>query len=119
MEMPLDWLGTLAAHARKRDAVTISTVHKIKGAERRVIDLGPTSRGKSQREQLEEASQKIETLQTVRIEVEQLDALLNVVGELVTERTRVSAISRVLERRYRGDESVQALAETCDRLVRG
>ena len=26
-----------AAHARKRDAVTISTVHKIKGAERRVI----------------------------------------------------------------------------------
>ncbi|MCH7511246.1 MAG: Hpt domain-containing protein, partial [Chloroflexi bacterium] len=86
--------------------------------ERRVIDLGPTSRGKSQREQLELASQKIETLQTVRIEVEQLDALLNVVGELVTERTRVSAISRVLELRYRGDESVQSLAGTCDRLGR-
>lgn len=89
------------------------------GAERRVIDLGPTSRGKSQREQLEEASQKIETLQTIRIDVDQLDALLNVVGELITERTRVSAISRVLELRYRGDETVQSLAETCDRLVRG
>ena len=88
-------------------------------AEQRVIDLGLKARGKSPREQLELASQKIETLQTVRIEVDQLDALLNVVGELVTERTRVSAISRVLERRYRGDETVQSLAETCDRLVRG
>ncbi len=77
----------------------------------RVIDLGPEARGKSDREQLEIASQKIETLQTIRIDVDRLDALMNLVGELVIDRTRISQITKALQIRYRGDEVVQSLEE--------
>jgi len=79
--------------------------------DQRVIDLGPAARGKSEREQLEAASQKIETLQTVRIDVDRLDALMNLVGELVIDRTRVAQITKALQSRYRGDEAVQSLEQ--------
>lgn len=80
-------------------------------ADRRVIDLGPAARGADVREQLAMASQKIETLQTVRIDVERLDSLMNLVGELVIDRTRVSRITRALQARYGGDEAVKSLEQ--------
>lgn len=85
---------------------------------KRVIDLGPEARGKSQREQLEMAAEKIWTLQTVRIDVEQLDALMNMIGELAIDRTRIIQISRVLLSRYKEDELVQALGETSAHVVK-
>ena len=88
------------------------------GAERRVVDLGAEVRGKTEREQLEVAGQKIETMQTVRIDVDRLDALMNLVGELVIDRTRVSQIMKVLQSQYREDELVQALAETATHIVK-
>jgi two-component system chemotaxis sensor kinase CheA len=87
-------------------------------AERRVIDLGAEVRGKTEREQLEVAAQKIETMQTVRIDVDRLDALMNLVGELVIDRTRVSQIMKVLQAQYREDELVQALADTSTHIVK-
>lgn len=80
--------------------------------ERRAIDLGPEARGKSQQEMLEMASQKIETMQTVRIDVERLDQLMNLVGELVIDRTRISQLSRTLNSTYKEDEQVRVLSET-------
>ena len=80
--------------------------------ERRVIDLGTEARGREEREQLEMAAEKVETLQTVRIDVERLDALMNLVGELVIDRTRVTQITRTLRSRHKEDELIQILAET-------
>jgi two-component system chemotaxis sensor kinase CheA len=87
-------------------------------ADRRVIDLGAEARGRSQREQLELAAQKIETLQTVRIDVDRLDDLMNMVGELVIDRTRVSQISKALQSRYREDELTHALSDTTLHIVK-
>ena len=88
------------------------------GDEQRTIDLGHAARGKDPRAQLEIASQKIETLQTVRIDVERLDALMNMVGELAIDRTRIAQISKALQSEYKEDEQVRALSETSTHFVK-
>ena len=50
--------------------------------------------------------------QTVRIDVDRLDKLMNTIGELITDRTRIVQISRGLESRYQGDDLVRALGST-------
>ncbi len=60
----------------------------------------------------EPPSAKIETLQTVRVDVERLDELVNMVGELAIEQTRLNQIMRDLRSRYHDDDTVQALSES-------
>ena len=62
--------------------------------------------------QLTGAAQRIDVQTTVRIEVEQIDALMNMVGELVIDRTRVAQLSRLMQLRFKDDEYVRSLAET-------
>jgi two-component system, chemotaxis family, sensor kinase CheA len=60
---------------------------------------------------------RMEALQsTVRIEVTQLDALMNMVGELVIDRTRVSQLSKALSERFGDDEEVRSLSETATHI---
>lgn len=60
---------------------------------------------------------KVESLHpSVRVDVEQLDALMNMVGELVIDRTRISQLSRSLNESFEDDTNVQALAETASHL---
>ncbi len=80
-------------------------------------DHGPPHRGKAQPEQLD-LGPKIETLQTIRIDVERLDVLMNMVGELAIDRTRISQISRLLQTRHKDDELVEALADTSAHIVK-
>jgi two-component system chemotaxis sensor kinase CheA len=54
--------------------------------------------------------------QTVRIDVERLDDLMNLIGELVIDRTRIVQIGKMLETRYRDDELVQALGKTSSHI---
>ena len=71
------------------------------------------------RSQVAGATGRVDSLQTtVRIEVDQLDALMNMVGELVIDRTRVSQLSRLLQQRFKEDEYVDALAETSTHIAR-
>ena len=56
--------------------------------------------------------------QGIRIDVDRMDQLMNTVGELVIDRTRISQISNVLESRYGEDEMVQALSRTSAHIVR-
>ena len=57
-------------------------------------------------------SHEAKTSQTVRIDVERLDDLMNMVGELAISHPRIHQITRVLEARYKEDEMVKALGET-------
>jgi len=71
------------------------------------------------RSQVAGTTGRVDALQTtVRIEVDQLDALMNMVGELVIDRTRVSQLSRLLQQRFKEDEYVAALAETSTHIAR-
>lgn len=61
----------------------------------RVIDLGPEARGRSSEEQLRLAAQKLNsTAKSVRIDVERLDALMNLTGELVIDRGRLLSLAQ-------------------------
>ena len=57
-------------------------------------------------------------LRTVRIDVARLDNLMNLVGELVIERTRISQIGKILEARYREDDLVHSLGVTTSNVVK-
>ncbi len=62
--------------------------------ERRLIDLGPEARGRTPDEQLCIAASKMaQQAKFVRIHVARLDKLMNLTGELVIDRSRLSALA--------------------------
>lgn len=50
--------------------------------------------------------------QTIRIDVDRLDNLMNLIGELVIDRTRLVQIGRSLAVTYRADDLVESLGKT-------
>jgi two-component system, chemotaxis family, sensor kinase CheA len=49
---------------------------------------------------------------TVRTSVERLDALMNLVGELITDRNRLNQLRNKLETSYRGNDEISMLSDT-------
>ncbi len=58
-----------------------------------------------------------ETGQTVRVDVTRLDSLMNLVGELVIDRTRIAQIGAELSSKF-DDVNIEALAETVGHIHR-
>jgi two-component system chemotaxis sensor kinase CheA len=54
--------------------------------------------------------------QTVRVDVNRLDLLMEQIGELVINRNRIGQISKILEEKYRGDELVHDLGKTSSQV---
>ncbi|MEP0767052.1 MAG: chemotaxis protein CheA [Fimbriimonadia bacterium] len=55
---------------------------------------------------------------TVRVDVGKLDALINLAGELVVERSRLGSLGRSVAARYGRDPEVESLVEVVDRFGR-
>lgn len=55
---------------------------------------------------------------SVRIDVERLDALMDLLGELVIDRTRLSQLGMDLENKYEGDTTVVSINQTFEHLDR-
>jgi two-component system chemotaxis sensor kinase CheA len=55
---------------------------------------------------------------TVRIDVERLDTLMNLAGELVINRTRLAQLAAQLEERYGDDGLIGGLAESAQQVAR-
>lgn len=47
--------------------------------------------------------------QTIRIDIERLDNLMEQIGELVVNRNRLAQLSKLLETKYKGDETIDEL----------
>jgi len=58
------------------------------------------------------------TSQTIRVDVNRLDVLLNLVGELVTDRTQMATLCGLLRARHHGDELVAHILEATTRIAR-
>lgn len=58
------------------------------------------------------------TNKTVRISVERLDALINLVGELVTNRNRLKQVEETLRAQYGKDETVGEMSESSTHMGR-
>ncbi|RMG84304.1 MAG: hypothetical protein D6708_17250, partial [Candidatus Dadabacteria bacterium] len=76
--------------------------------ERKVVPPEVVERGLArQRETRQRAPE-----QTIRVDVERLDALMNLVGELVLAKNRLNRLRAEAEERWAGDDLVEALTET-------
>ncbi|MEF2968984.1 chemotaxis protein CheA [Paenibacillus sp. M1] len=70
------------------------------------------------REENESASSgKAKPPQTIRVSVERLEHLMNLVGELVIDQTRIHQVERIQRRRFT-DDSVEELGQISDHLSR-
>ena len=65
-----------------------------------------------------EGDRKTAAAQTVRIDVERLDHLMNLIGELVIDRTRIQQIGRSLLGKYEHDDLVTSLGKTSAHIVK-
>jgi two-component system chemotaxis sensor kinase CheA len=91
------------------------------GDARPTPDRGESADLAPKREQAVDSSgtpRKADTGQTVRVDVARLDELMNLVGELVIDRTRVSQIGTLLAAKYEYDENIEALGETVGHITR-
>ncbi len=80
--------------------------------------VAPASKLESGKSDAPTPAKKVETGQTVRVDVARLDELMNLVGELVIDRTRVSQIGTMLAAKYEYDENIEALGETVGHITR-
>ncbi|KAA0257108.1 hybrid sensor histidine kinase/response regulator [Deferribacter autotrophicus] len=69
---------------------------------------------KNEPSQISKITKAIE--QTIRVDVNRLDTLMNLVGELVLSRNRIAQISAEFEKKFDGDFLVEQLIETTSHL---
>ncbi|MCL6442295.1 MAG: chemotaxis protein CheA [Alicyclobacillus sp.] len=58
------------------------------------------------------------TVHMVRVDVDRLERLMNLVGELVIDQTRIAQAGKVLRDRYRTDETVSDMEQISNHLIR-
>ncbi|MDG0869210.1 chemotaxis protein CheA [Candidatus Lucifugimonas marina] len=63
-------------------------------------------------------SPKKAVAQTIRIDVDRLDNLMNLIGELVIDRTRLQQIGRSLAAKYKADDLIESLGKTSSHVVK-
>ena len=59
-----------------------------------------------------------ESSQSIRVDVEVLDSLLNVVENLVIDRSRISQVEKRLGEKYPGDNLISELSATSDHIIK-
>lgn len=59
-----------------------------------------------------------QSFQSVRIDVAVLDNLMNIVGELVIDRSRIGRVGKLLSARYADDDLIHDLSQTSDHIIK-
>ncbi|MBS1708725.1 MAG: chemotaxis protein CheA [Armatimonadetes bacterium] len=82
-----------------------------------IVESAPTTSATPEPSANTGAPKKGESGQTVRVDVTRLDNLMNLVGELVIDRTRIAQIGLEISSRYQ-DQEIDALQETVSHIAR-
>ncbi len=104
-------LATRSEEVKLREK--LATVPEL--ASLRIIPFGHHVRSGQTNGNYAQSSSKItpetagKTRQSVRIDIERLDSLMEQIGELVVNRNRLAQLSRLLEAKYRGDQIIDEL----------
>jgi two-component system, chemotaxis family, sensor kinase CheA len=64
------------------------------------------------------AQESAQSFQSVKVDVRVLDSLMNIVEELVIDRSNITQIGKILGMKYTGDEMVQQLSQTSDHIIK-
>ncbi|WP_339163667.1 chemotaxis protein CheA [Siminovitchia sp. FSL W7-1587] len=70
------------------------------------------------RKRQDEAKQRKQTKQTIRVDVDRLEHLMNLVGELVIDQTRIKQVASDLGRQHSGAEAIEELDQVTDHIGR-
>lgn len=68
--------------------------------------------------EIPEKAEHTKVHQTIRVDVKRLDGLMNLVGELIIDRSRLEAVHTHLHERYEEDVSIQQLNDVNDHIAR-
>jgi two-component system chemotaxis sensor kinase CheA len=124
---PAEGLTVVAQEVSNPSATTpqLPSQDEVFPTDERIVDVGPEARGKPAAEVQKIASEKGVTDKksaaqpaTVRVDVTRLDTLLNLIGELVIDRTRISQLGAQLERQYGLNNVIEHLNETATHVGR-
>lgn len=63
------------------------------------------------------AEHEVKTVQTVRVDVQKLDTLMNLVGELVIDRTRLNRFAEIFEERFGASAGSGDMVETMNEIA--
>ncbi len=90
-----------------------------KGAVKEQKPAGQAAAVSSPKPRTETVQQEIQqNLQSVRVDVTVLDSLMNIVEELVIDRSKIGQVGKMLEVKYSGDELVHDLSEISDHIIK-
>ena len=64
------------------------------------------------------ANNRTEAMNSIRVDVKVLDNLMNMVEELVIDRSRISQVGRMLEGKYPDDELLNDLGDTSNHIIK-
>ena len=118
LESAAEMAGSLGVSAGDREAPTPAS------ARRSDSDPGATKPGDAATDREPQTTSDVpdrwtqQFPQSVRVDVKTLDNLMNMVEELVIDRSRISQINRVLESKYAGDELVRDLSQTSGHVIK-
>jgi two-component system chemotaxis sensor kinase CheA len=76
-----------------------------------------TGSGDASKPEAQERSES-QSFQSVRIDVQVLDNLMNIVEELVIDRSRIGQVCKQLSDRYTSDDLIQDLSQTSDHVIK-
>lgn len=94
------------------------SVSEVPSAESAPTQPGVVKSAASERAAASKAATEAAASQTIRVGLNRLDSLLNLVGELVIDRTQVSRLTSELRDRFGGDECIAQLGEAMSRISR-
>jgi two-component system chemotaxis sensor kinase CheA len=92
--------------------LTVSEVEWVRiapGGQKSGLTLDMPARDAVARDDVPKATSATPAAQTVRVNVEALDRILNLVGELVLDRTRISQLKDEIEDRHPGEDLIRDL----------
>lgn len=94
------------------DSIKVEEVDVEEGKEEEKVSLEEPSFNELRMTLEDKASSSMgdkKLMQTVRVDVEKLEKMMNLVGELVIEQTRMAQVGRTLHNKYSSDSSVEEL----------
>jgi len=76
----------------------------------------PASTAEKDQEKIQSNQKKASASKTVRVDVQKLDSLMNLVGELVIDRTRLERFAEIFENRFGSDDLAENIMEISSHL---
>ncbi|MBD8005664.1 chemotaxis protein CheA [Bacillus norwichensis] len=119
-EVTVDALGQQAAEKEAAVAVEVETIEKAPepAEEKKKAEATLPSKAVPQKAGEKKPAKGRQASQTIRVDVERLEHLMNLVGELVIDQTRISQVSGLLHNRYTEDDTIDDLVQVSDHVAR-